>query len=282
MISREHTHISAVPGEIVIDDLAGLALLDTTVDPARIVWANPAFSSVLSRGAGDIAGSDLEDVVDDPDLADALAAASEGDERTVRLAGAGNAAIVLQLSPTGERGRVLLVARPAHSTPRAAMYDAVTGLASLALFREHLQLALNRRSRDGDDLGVVAISASSFGAAWQRNAESASLLQTRMAERLEQIVRDADVLAARRPGGFLLLVIDPIDAVAAATLASERMLAAFQTPLVLSERLQPLDIHIGIGGATPDEDPDQAIVRADSALARAVQEGHNIYRVELV
>lgn len=282
MISREHTHISAVPGEIVIDDLAGLALLDTTVDPARIVWANPAFSSVLSRGAGDIAGSDLEDVVDDPDLADALAAASEGDERTVRLAGAGNAAIVLQLSPTGERGRVLLVARPAHSTPRAAMYDAVTGLASLALFREHLQLALNRRSRDGDDLAVVAISASSFGAAWQRNAESASLLQTRMAERLEQIVRDADVLAARRPGGFLLLVIDPIDAVAAATLASERMLAAFQTPLVLSERLQPLDIHIGIGGATPDEDPDQAIVRADSALARAVQEGHNIYRVELV
>lgn len=144
MIRREHAHISAVPGEIVIDDLAALALLDTTVDPARIVWANPAFSSVLSRGAGDIAGSDLEDVVDDPDLAEALAAASEGDERTVRLAGAGNAAIVLQLSPTGERGRVLLVARPAHSTPRAAMYDAVTGLASLALFREHLQLAAGR------------------------------------------------------------------------------------------------------------------------------------------
>lgn len=281
MISREHTHISAVPGEIVIDDLAGLALLDTTVDPARIVWANPASRRCCHAVPGTSPAATSK-TWSDPDLADALAAASEGDERTVRLAGAGNAAIVLQLSPTGERGRVLLVARPAHSTPRAAMYDAVTGLASLALFREHLQLALNRRSRDGDDLGVVAISASSFGAAWQRNAESASLLQTRMAERLEQIVRDADVLAARRPGGFLLLVIDPIDAVAAATLASERMLAAFQTPLVLSERLQPLDIHIGIGGAKPDEDPDQAIVRADSALARAVQEGHNIYRVELV
>lgn len=281
MISREHTHISAVPGEIVIDDLVGLALLDTSVEPPRIVWANPAFSSVLSRGAGDIAGEDLDSVVDDPDLADALAAAREGSERTVRLAGAGNAAVVLQLSPTGERGRVLLVVRPAHSTPRAAMYDAVTGLASLALFREHLQLALNRRSREGDDLAVVAISASGFGTAWQRNAESASLLQTRMAERLEQIVRDADVLATRRPGGFLLLVIDPTDAVAAATLASERMLAAFETPLVLSERLQPLDIHIGIAGAVPEEDPDDAIVRADTALARAVQEGSNLYRVEL-
>lgn len=281
MISREHTHISAVSGEIVIDDLVGLALLDTTAAQARIAWANPAFSSVLSRGAGDIAGKDLDAVVDDPDLADALVDAREGNERTVRLAGAGNAAIVLQLSPTGERGRVLLVARPAHSTPRAAMYDPVTGLASLALFREHLQLALNRRSREGDDLAVVAISASSFGAAWQHNAESASLLQTRMAERIEQIVRDADVLAARRPGGFLLLIIDQTDAVAAATLASERMLGAFETPLVLSERLQPLDIHIGIGGAMPEDDPDRAISRADTALARAVQEGNNLYRVEL-
>jgi diguanylate cyclase (GGDEF)-like protein len=161
------------------------------------------------------------------------------------------------------------------------MYDPVTGLASLALFREHLQLALNRRSREGDDLAVVAISASSFGAAWQHNAESASLLQTRMAERIEQIVRDADVLAARRPGGFLLLIIDQTDAVAAATLASERMLGAFETPLVLSERLQPLDIHIGIGGAMPEDDPDRAISRADTALARAVQEGNNLYRVEL-
>jgi GGDEF domain-containing protein len=281
VISREHTHISAVPDEIVIDDLVGLALLDTGAAQPRIMWANPAFSSVLSRGAGDIAGMALDTLVDGPELADALAAVAGGTERTLRMAGAGNAVVVLQLSPTGEHDRVLLVARPAHSTPRAAMYDAVTGLASLALFREHLQLALNRRSREGDDLAVVAVSAAGFGSAWQSNAESASLLQTRMAERIEQIVRDADVLSARRPGGFLLLVIDQTDAVAAATLASERMLAAFETPLVLTERLQPLDIHIGIGGATADDEPDHTIGRADTALARALQEGTNIYRVEL-
>jgi len=280
VISREHTHISAVPDEIVIDDLVGLALLDAGGAQPRIMWANPAFSSVLSRGAGDIAGMALDALVDSPELADALAAVAGGTERTLRMAGAGNA-VVVQLSPTGDRDRVLLVARPAHSTPRAAMYDAVTGLASLALFREHLQLALNRRSREGDELAVVAVSAAGFGTAWQRNAESASLLQTRMAERIEQIVRDADVLAARRPGGFLLLVIDPTDAVAAATLASERMLTAFETPLVLTERLQPLDIHIGIGGAAPDDEPDHTIGRADTALARALQEGTNIYRVEL-
>ena len=281
MTSREHTRISAVPDEIVIDDLVGVALLDTSASPARIAWANPAFSSVLGRGATDVSGTALQSLVDGSELDDALAAAAGGVERTVRLAGGGDAALVLQLSPLGERGRVLVVARPAHSTPRAAMYDAVTGLASLELFREHLQLALNRRSREHDDVAVAAVGAAGFGAAWQGNPEAVSLLQTRMAERIEQIVRDADVLAARRPGGFLLLVIDPTDAVAAATLASERMLAAFETPLVLSERLQPLDIHIGIGGAHADDDADQVIARADAALARAVQAGTNRYRVEL-
>lgn len=280
-MTRDRAHISAVPDEtIVLDDLVGLATLDTTARPWLIVWANPAFASVLARGAGDLAGLALVDLVDDPDLAAALDGTADGPERTVRLAAGGHATVVLQLSPTGHDGRAVVVVRPAHTTPRAAMFDAVTGLASLALFREHLQLGLNRRAREGDDVAVVAVSASGFGSAWQES-ESGSLLQARMAERIEQIVRDADVLAARRPGGFLLLVIDPTDAVAAATLASERMLAAFDTPLVLSERLQPLDLHIGIGGPQPDDDPDRVVERADIALARAAKSGTNVYRIEL-
>ncbi|HSK89821.1 MAG TPA: diguanylate cyclase [Euzebyales bacterium] len=279
-MSRDNAYISAVADDtIVLDDLVGVAVLDTTEPPGRIVWANPAFSSVLARAAGDLTGLQLDEVVDDPDVAAGLAVAGGGGEHTVRLDTPGNAA-VLQLSPTGG-GQVVVVARPVHTTARAALYDAVTGLASLALFREHLQLGINRRARDGDDIAVVAIGASSFGSAWQRHPESGSLLQARMGERIEQIVRDADVLAARRPGGFLLLVIDPADAVAAATLASERMLAAFETPLVLAERLQPLDLHIGIAAALPEDDPDRAIARADAALTRAVDAGANVYRVEL-
>ena len=119
-----------------------------------------------------------------------------------------------------------------------------------------------------------------FGDAWERS-ESGPLLQTRMAERIEEVVRDADVLAARRPGAFVLLVIDPTDAVAAATVASERLLTAFETPLVLSGRLQPLNLHIGIAAARPDDSPDDTLARADAALARAVQDGVNLYRVEL-
>jgi GGDEF domain-containing protein len=281
-MSRDHTRIAAVPDEtIVIDDLVGVAMLDTPGPAARIVWANLAFASVLGRGSGDLAGRRIDDVIDDPALAPALAEIVDGDERTVRLAPPGNAAVVLQLSPTGRDQAVLAVTRPVHSTPRAAMFDAVTGLAALPLFREHLQLALNRRARDGDDIAVVAVSAADFGAAWQEDADTPSLLQTRMAERIEQIVRDADVLAARRPGGFLLLVVDPNDAVAAATLASERILAAFQTPLVLSARLQPLNLHIGIAAALPEDDPDRAIARADAALGRAVRDGTNLYRVDL-
>jgi GGDEF domain-containing protein len=280
-MSRDHPHLSAVGDDtIVIDDLVGLAVLDAVREP-RVAWANRAFSSLLADSVDDLAGRRLDEIIDDSNLAGALAGVSGGGEQTVRVATAGGATVVVQLAQTGQDGRVLVAVRPVHTTARAALYDAVTGLASLALLREHLQLALNRRARDGDDLAVVAISAAAFGAAWQEQAESASLLQTRMAERIEQIVRDADVLATRRPGGFLLLLIDPTDAVAAATLVSERMLAAFDTPLVLSDRLQALDLHIGIGAALATDEPDHVIARADAALARAVQDGTNVYRITL-
>jgi diguanylate cyclase (GGDEF)-like protein len=281
-MSRDHPYISAVDDDaIVIDDLVGLAVVESNAPTPRITWANRAFSSLLRHSVGDLTGRRLDEVIDDPELAIALADATGGGERTARVATTGGAAVVVQLSPTGQGDRSLVAVRPVHTTARAALYDAVTGLASLALFREHLQLALNRRAREGDQLAVVAINATNFGAAWQQQADAASLLQTRMAERVEQTVRDADVLAARRPGAVLLLVIDPTDAVAAATLASERLLSAFETPLVVTERLQRLDLHIGIGAALPGDDPDDVIARADAALSRAVRDGTNVYRVAL-
>jgi GGDEF domain-containing protein len=278
---RDHQHLSAVGDDtIVIDDLVGLAVLEGTAPP-RVAWANGAFSTLLLPGGpGDATGRGLDELVDG-DVATALAGVAAGGEQSVRVATAGGATVMVQLSHTGLDDRVLVAVRPVHTTARAALYDAVTGLASLALFREHLQLALNRRAREGDGLAVIAIGAADFGTAWQEQAESAALLQTRMAERIEQVVRDADVLATRRPGGFLLLVIDPHDAVAAATLVSERMLAAFETPLVLSDRLQRLELYLGIGAALPDDAPDQVIARADAALSRAASEGTNLYRVAL-
>lgn len=292
MMSRDHPRISAVGDEtIVIDDLVGLAVLDVDAQPPRITWANPAFSSLLARGDDDLAGMHLYEVIDDPEVASALDGIGEhgrpsgrrrpgiSDERTVRLAGSGNAAVVVQLTPTGHGGQVLTVVRAVHSTPRAAMYDAVTGLASLELFREHLQLGLNRRAREGDDLAVVAVSAANFGVAWQEREESASLLQTRMAERLEQTVRNADVLSVRRPGGFLLLVNDGADAVAAATVVAERMLAAFETPLPMPDRLVRLDLRLGIAATEPSETADAAIARADGALAAAFAAPPHSYRV---
>lgn len=278
MSTRDHSRLSAVTDEtIVIDDLVGVALLDAGAGrPIR--WANPALASLLGRPGDDLAGDGMDQIIADPDLVAALDDAATH-ERTVRLAPS-SGPIVVQLSPTAAGDQIVVVAHPAHATARAAMFDAVTGLASLALFREHLQLGLHRRARRGDDLAVLAIGARRFAAAWQQQGGTASVLQARMAERIEQVVRDADVLAARRPGSFLLLVVDPRDAVAAATLVSERMIDAFGLPLVLSERLQPLDLAIGIGASSPDDEPDDVIVRADAAHARAAAAGANRYRVE--
>jgi diguanylate cyclase (GGDEF)-like protein len=282
MSSREHTKIVAVADDaIVIDDLVGLALLDGGQAGSPILWANPAFSSQLDRGHVEVVGRRLDQIIDHPELRAALADVVPGGEQTLRLATGGGTGVVLQLSATGVAAQVLVVARPAHSTARAAMFDAVTGLAALDLFREHLQLGLHRRQRDGDDVAVIAVGAPRFAAAWQEREGPASVLQSRISERLEQVVRASDVLAARRPGSFLLLVVDPADAVAAATLVAERMLAAFESPLVLPERLQRIQLCMGIASALPDDEPEHVIARADRALGRAAEAGPDVYRVEL-
>jgi len=279
MNTHERTHLAAVDETIVIDDVVGLARLAGDSEDAPVQWANPAFASLLGRPPHDVVGHRLSELVDDADVASTFTAPAQGRERTVRIATPAGS-VVVQLSPTDD-GHVLVVASPAHGSPRAAMYDPVTGLASLALFREHLQLGLHRRARDGDDLAVVTVGVPDFATSWQQQAGSASVLQTRIAERIERVVRDSDVLAARRPGSFVLLVVDPSDAVAAATLVSERMLAAFQTPLALADRLQPLELNLGIGAVLPDDEVDGAIARADSALGIAVSAGPATYRVLL-
>jgi GGDEF domain-containing protein len=282
MTSRERARIVAVADEtIVIDDLVGLAVLDAGQPDLPVIWANPAFSFHLDRGHVELVGRPLDQIIDHPELPAALADVVPDGEQTLRLSTPGGTGVVLQLSATDAAGQVLVVARPAHSTARAAMFDAVTGLASLDLFREHLELGLHRRQRDGDDVAVIAVGAPRFAAAWQEREGPASVLQSRISERLEQVVRNADVLAARRPGSFLLLVIDPADAAAAATLVSERMLAAFESPLVLPERLQRIELCMGIAPALPDDEPEHVIARADKALARAAGDGPGVYRVEL-
>lgn len=280
MNSRDHTRLSAVaPDTIVIDDLVGVAMLSGGDAPSAVRWANPAFGALLGRASDSVEGLRLDHLLVDADTDVPPTDLRADAERTIRLA-AGGGSVVLQLSPTDRADEVVAVVTPAHATPRAAMYDAVTGLASLALFREHLQLGLNRRARDGDDLAVVSVGAPDFAAAWQQRTGAVSVLQSRMGERLEQVVRDADVLAARRPGGFLLLVNDPSDAVAAATLVSERLIAAFGTPLVLEDRLQPLTLAIGIGPSEVGDTPDEVVARADHGYARAVADPQpNVYRV---
>ncbi len=281
MTSREHPRLSPVAvDEIVIDDLVGVAVVDAAAPDLPVRWANPALAALLGRAGDTVTGRPLGMLVDDPALAEAVTDPGDGGERTVRVAPPGGGGVVLQLSPTGRDGEVVVVATPAHASPRAAMFDAVTGLASLALFTEHLQLALRRRAREGHDLAVAAIGAPRFAAAWQQHEGTASVLQARMAERIEQVVRDADVLAARRPGNFLLLIIDPRDAVVAATLASERLFDAFAVPIVLADGMQPLELAVGIGGAQHDDEPEQVIARADAAHARAVAAGTNRYRVD--
>lgn len=282
MIS-ERTHLAAVADEtIVVDDLVGVAVLDRTVTTTPIMWANPAFATTLGRRGRIAPGTVLGALAADDGVGDALQAVVGGtaSEQTVRVAVPGGATALLQLSSGGD-DHIVVVARAVHGTARAALFDPVTGLASLALFREHLHLGLRRRSRDGDDLAIAAVAVKGFATAWQDLEPSASMLQNRVAERLERVCRDSDVLAARQPGSFLLLVVDPGDAVAAATVVSERMLDEFRAPLVLEGGLRPLDLCIGIGATSPDDNDDRAVARADSALASAMAETGSHYRVRL-
>ncbi|WP_255417421.1 sensor domain-containing diguanylate cyclase [Lysobacter sp. TY2-98] len=148
-----------------------------------------------------------------------------------------------------------------------ARHDPLTGLPNRYHLQRELRLALERAAETGTGLAVLYIDLDGFKAANDRAGHAAGDLVLRdVAQRLQQALRQGDLLA--RVGGdeFVAMLPGCRDSVAAG-LVADTLRARLQTPFELTEGQIDLDASIGIAcfpgnGATVEA----LLASADSAM----------------
>jgi diguanylate cyclase (GGDEF)-like protein/PAS domain S-box-containing protein len=165
-----------------------------------------------------------------------------------------------------------------------AFTDPVTGLANRALFRDRVEHALQRRSRDGKPVSVLFMDLDDFKTINDSLGHAAGdRLLVEVGERVRAALRTADTTARLGGDEFAVLLEDGGDGARAAEVAV-RILDSLEAPFVLEEK--EVYVHASIGIASADErsaltalDTDALLRNADAAMYMAKQGGKGRYQV---
>jgi diguanylate cyclase (GGDEF)-like protein/PAS domain S-box-containing protein len=151
--------------------------------------------------------------------------------------------------------------------------DALTGLATRALFRDRVEHALTRARRMQLPLCVVLLEFDDFRAGSVRAAyEELELLLAAAATRVMTCLRSSDS-AARLEGTRFGMLLEDMSEERHFAHVSERLARLFTTPLVAREREFIASGNIGIASAAPEDGADELLRNADVALRAARRRG---------
>ncbi|GAA3350026.1 hypothetical protein GCM10020358_74390 [Amorphoplanes nipponensis] len=151
-----------------------------------------------------------------------------------------------------------------------AYHDALTGLASRALFRER---ALEALARDGAGTAVLLLDLDGFKEINDSLGHAAGdALLVQVADRLRAAVREGDTVARFGGDEFGVVITSPT-ALADAEAVAGRIAAALAEPVRVGERDLPVAASIGLAGGADAGDIDQLLRNADLAMYRAKAAG---------
>ena len=139
----------------------------------------------------------------------------------------------------------------ARSLRRAALHDALTGLANRANFFERLQDALDGASRAGPLVGVLYVDLDGFKPVNDRLGHGVGdrVLQV-TGQRLADHVR-ADDLVARIGGDEFTILCPVVDDVSQLELLAERLVAVLLEPIDIGDQRVQVGASIGVAAAKP-------------------------------
>lgn len=160
-------------------------------------------------------------------------------------------------------------------TRRLAMEDDLTGLPNRRSFNETLKRYLSRSRRQNKSIGLLLIDLDGFKELNDTRGHKAGDDALKIiADRLRRSIRMEDFVA-RVGGDEFAVIIDSIDNNYTTTEVAERILASIHDePIIVEERLAPLDLSIGIGiYPIHARDGDKLYEVADQALYRAKEKG---------
>jgi diguanylate cyclase (GGDEF)-like protein/PAS domain S-box-containing protein len=151
-----------------------------------------------------------------------------------------------------------------------AFHDQLTGLANRALFAEHLDQALRRQTRVGDELAVLFIDLDEFKTVNDLHGHTlGDELLKQAAERLRTTLRDADAIA-RIGGDEFAALFEGVALGRDASAAAERVIDSFAEPFLIAS--SEIFVTASMGMALNDsgtESAEDLIRHADLAMYAA-------------
>jgi diguanylate cyclase (GGDEF)-like protein/PAS domain S-box-containing protein len=153
-----------------------------------------------------------------------------------------------------------------------AYHDALTGLASRALFRERLDRALSGGG-DAADVAVVFLDLDGFKEVNDSLGHAAGdQLLVQVAARLHDSVRAGD-LVARFGGDEFGVLVESIVARADAESLGQRIVEVLRAPFDIDGRTLHVGASVGLASAADADDIEQLLRNADLAMYRAKAAG---------
>lgn len=172
-----------------------------------------------------------------------------------------------------ERKRVELSIR------HMAHHDALTGLPNRALFRDRLTHAMAQADRYHQKLAVLFLDLDRFKAINDTLGHNVGDQLLKIAsERLRSCVRDCDTVA-RLGGDEFTVIVDDIIEVQDAAVVAQKILDTLSQPFNLYGHEVFISVSVGITlYPNDDENADNLLRNADSAMYRAKEYGRNNYQ----
>jgi diguanylate cyclase (GGDEF)-like protein/PAS domain S-box-containing protein len=158
-----------------------------------------------------------------------------------------------------------------------ALHDALTNLPNRTLFREQLEQALRRVTRN-DQIAVLFLDLDHFkGINDSLGHPIGDDLLKDVANRLTGCVRDGDTVC-RLGGDEFAIVQVGSDLAASPAILANRLIEIISAPYEIHGHQITIGVSIGIA-VSPDDgsDPDQLLKNADMALYRAKEDGRGVF-----
>ena len=271
---------------------------------SSIRYMSPSVERVLGHGASELESRKLTELIHPDDKANVLqfltAGAREGDARPAltefRMRHRDDFWLHVEtlrtnlLDDENVRGIVLntrdVSERKAFEEQLAhqAFHDSVTGLANRALFKDRVEHALERQSRDDQPVSILFMDLDDFKTINDSLGHAAGdRLLNEVGDRVKNALRTADTAARFGGDEFAVLLEDGGDGVTAAEVAA-RILASLEGPFHLEAKDVFIRASIGIASAehtqkSGPEGAEELLRNADVAMYMAKEGGKGRYQV---
>jgi diguanylate cyclase (GGDEF)-like protein len=174
--------------------------------------------------------------------------------------------------------QTLLVQR--QTIEHQATHDALTGIPTLRLIADRLQMACEQAKRGQKKAGVLFIDLDGFKAANDNfGHEAGDHVLREIAGRIKQLIRSVDTVG-RKSGDEFVVILNDINNADEACIVAGKLVQLINNPVVFENHLIPIGASIGIA-VFPDHsnEPEKILALADQVMYKVKRSGKNNFEL---